>query len=618
MDIVTVDFETYYSKDYGLGKMTTEAYIRDPRFEVIGVGVKVNDQPVDTYSGSDPGKFLRSMDWSDKAVLAHNCAFDGAILSWVFGIKPKLWLDTLSMAKPFHRVDVGGSLKMLAKHYGLGRKGTEVLDAKGKRQADFTPQELQQYMNYCANDVELTYQLFKKLRPLFQTKELLVIDQTIRMYTEPSIVLDTGRLSDHLDNVRQEKQDLMDRLSKGGDADRIKKVLMSNDKFAKLLVKLGVEPPTKISPRTGKEAYAFAKTDKAMTDLLEHPDKRVSAAAAARMGVKSTLDETRTESLLGVAERGRLPIMLKYYGAHTGRFSGGDGLNLQNLPGRSSKTIRQALTAPPGYTLIACDSSQIEARMVAWLAGQNDLTDSFANGRDVYSEFISDFYGRQITKADKKERFVGKTAILSLQYGVGAEKFRNMLRLGGVIVDEKEAKDIVNLYRGKYPKIVNLWRTCDNVLPRIAAGQTGTIVNVVEYNGEGLVLPNGLPIKYLALKADQNGYSYLSDARAYSKYTSGQKVDDKNWTKLYGAKVVENISQALSSLVVKEQMAAAYKGHHVVFQVHDEIVTAAPETEADAKLDDLLAIMSKGPDWAPGLPVACEGGYANNYGDIDK
>ena len=618
MDIVTVDFETYYAKDIGFGCQTTEAYVRDPRFEVVGVGVKVNDQPVDTYSGSDPGKFLHSMDWSDKAVLAHNTAFDGAILSWIFGIKPKLWLDTLSMSLPFHRTDVGGSLKMLAQHYKLGAKGVEVENALGKRRADFTPEELEAYMGYCANDVDLTYALFKKLKPMYTTKELVVIDQTIRMFTEPAIELDSDKLNAHLTKVREDKKNLMDRLSAGSDEATLKKVLMSNNKFAKLLEKLGVEPPTKVSARTGKEAYAFAKTDRAMTDLLEHPDPRVAAAVSARLGVKSTLDETRTEALLEVAKRGPLPIMLKYCGAHTGRFSGGDGLNLQNLPGRSDKAIRQTLTAPPGHKVLACDSSQIEARMVAWLSGQNDLTEAFAQGRDVYSEFISDFYQREITKADKVERFVGKTAILSLQYGVGAEKFRNMLRLGGVVVDESEAKEIVRLYRNKYPMITKLWRNCDGALPRIMAGQHGSIANVIQYNGEGLVLPNGLPIKYLALRCDQSNYYYLKDSRSYRDFMAGKPLADNKWVSLYGAKMVENIGQGLASLVIKEQMAAAYGNHKIVFQVHDEIVTVAPDDQVQEKMEDLMRIMSVTPDWAPGLPVACEAGYADNYGDVEK
>ena len=142
MDIVTIDMETYYSRDYSLSKMTTEAYVRDPRFEVIGVGVKFNDHPTDTYSGSNVGKFLKSLDYKDKAILCHNTAFDGLILTHHFGIQPKFWLDTLSMARPKHAQTIGVSLKALASHYKLGQKGTEVVNALGKRRADFTLHEL--------------------------------------------------------------------------------------------------------------------------------------------------------------------------------------------------------------------------------------------------------------------------------------------------------------------------------------------------------------------------------------------------------------------------------------------------------------------------------------------
>ena len=410
MDIVTIDFETYYDKDYSLSKMTTEAYIRDPRFQIIGVGIKVNDHEVDTYCGSDPIKFVKSLDYSKRAILCHNTAFDGAILSWLCGVKPKLWLDTLSMARPEFRTTVGGSLKALAQHFRLGAKGTEVVNALGKRREDFTEEELAAYMAYCANDVDLTYKLFHKLKVGFPPSEIRVIDQTIRMYTEPRIVLNKDRLRQHLSSVKETKQKLIDALGKVDGVD-IKSILMSNAKFAAILNRLGVTPPTKISPRTGKETYAFAKTDKGMTDLLEHPDARVSALAAARMGVKSTIEETRTEALLAVADRGSLPILLNYYGAHTGRFSGGDGLNLQNLPARKGKAIRQALQAPDGEVILGCDLSQIEARMLAWVAGQEDLVESFAAGRDVYCEFASEVYGRQITPEDKTERFVGKTCL---------------------------------------------------------------------------------------------------------------------------------------------------------------------------------------------------------------
>jgi len=412
MDIVTIDFETYYDQKFSLSKLTTEAYIRDPQFEIIGVGIKVNDYPTDWYAGDNVGKFLKSLDYSKRAILCHNTAFDGAILAWHFGINPRLWLDTLSMARPLHNLTVGGSLAALTTHYGLGKKGDEVVQALGKHKADFTAEELAKYGQYCINDVELTHALFNKLKVGFPSSELLVIDQTLRMYTEPVIELDVPLLEKHLEEVRTRKRMLLTDLGLTGVSEEaLTKMLMSNEIFAKYLKNLGIDPPTKISARTGKQAWAFAKTDKGMTDLLEHPDERVQAVVTARLGTKSTIEETRTESLIGVAGRGRLPIMLNYYGAHTGRFSGGDKLNLQNLPSRGNTTIRRALKAPEGQLLVSCDSSQIEARTVAWVAGQVDLVQAFRDKRDVYSEFATEVYGRAITKDDKIERFVGKTCI---------------------------------------------------------------------------------------------------------------------------------------------------------------------------------------------------------------
>lgn len=622
MDLVTIDFETYYDKDFSLSKMTTEAYVRDPRFEVIGVGIKVNNYPTDWYSGDNVGKFLNSLDYRNKAILCHHTAFDGAILSWHFGIKPKLWFDTLSMARPLHQMTVGGSLKALATYYGLGQKGEEVIQALGKRRADFTPEELARYGEYCRNDVELTHALFNKLKRGFPVSELLTIDQTLRMYTEPVIELDRGVLENHLEEVKTRKRMLINDLGLTGISDEaITKTLMSNQIFAKYLVNLGVEPPTKVSARTGKEAFAFSKTDKAFTDLLEHPDERVQTAVAARLGVKSTLEETRTENLIRVSDRGRLPIMLNYYGAHTGRFSGGDKLNLQNLPRNGA--IRRALKAPEGHVIISSDSSQIEARMVAWLAEQHDLVEAFAQGRDVYSEFASEVYGRTITKADKVERFVGKTCILGLGYGMGAEKFRRTLEIGqggiSVKVTIEEAQRIVQIYRQKNHRIVALWARCNHALGGIVARQSGMIAKMVTYDEDGIKLPNGLYIRYPALRSSQNNYEYIADARTYAKAAKNRvmtgEMQDIDWTKIYGGKVTENVVQAMARIVVSEQMNKVGQKYHVAFQVHDEIIITAPENDASNAEKFIVSCMSTPPAWAPELPVACEAGTAKNYGD---
>ena len=624
MDIVTIDFETYYDKDYSLSKMTTEQYVRSNLFEVIGVGIKVNNYPTDWYSGDNVGKFLNSLDYKDKAILCHNTAFDGAILSWHYGIKPKLWLDTLSMARPLHQMTVGGSLKALATYYGLGQKGEEVLNALGKRKSAFTPDEMARYGEYCKNDVELTYNLFKKLSKDFPTSELMVIDQTLRMYTEPTIELDRELLEQHLEEVKARKRTLIADMGLTGISEEaITKTLMSNQIFAKYLANLGVEPPTKVSARTGKETFAFGKTDKAFIELLEHPNEKVQVAVSARLGVKSTLEETRTENLIGVSERGRLPILLNYYGAHTGRFSGGDKLNLQNLPARGNNTIRRALKAPNGQVLVACDSSQIEARMVAWVAEQHDLVGAFAEGRDVYSEFASEVYGRKVTKADKIERFVGKTCILGLGYGMGAEKFRRTLEIGqggiSVKIELAEAERIVRLYRQKNHKIVALWQKCGSALGGIVSRQTGTIAKMLTYDEHGIRLPNGLYIRYPALRANGTNYEYIGDARTYRKAVtdrvmSGQ-VSDISWTKIYGGKVTENIIQAMARIVVSEQMTAVGQHYHVAFQVHDEIIITAPATHASEAEQHLVTIMSTAPSWCADLPVACEAGHAENYGD---
>jgi len=624
MDIVTIDFETYYDQKFSLSKLTTEAYIRDPQFEIIGVGIKVNDYPTDWYAGDNVGKFLKSLDYSKRAILCHNTAFDGAILAWHFGINPRLWLDTLSMARPLHNLTVGGSLAALTTHYGLGKKGDEVVQALGKHKADFTAEELAKYGQYCINDVELTHALFNKLKVGFPSSELLVIDQTLRMYTEPVIELDVPLLEKHLEEVRTRKRMLLTDLGLTGVSEEaLTKMLMSNEIFAKYLKNLGIDPPTKISARTGKQAWAFAKTDKGMTDLLEHPDERVQAVVTARLGTKSTIEETRTESLIGVAGRGRLPIMLNYYGAHTGRFSGGDKLNLQNLPSRGNTTIRRALKAPEGQLLVSCDSSQIEARTVAWVAGQVDLVQAFRDKRDVYSEFATEVYGRAITKDDKIERFVGKTCILGLGYGMGAEKLRRTLEIGqggiSVAMELHEAERIVRIYRAKNFKIVQLWQKMGNMLSHMVNGLDGSICDAVSYSNQGILLPNKLLIKYPALRQNGSGFEYIGDARTYRKavrdrVTTGA-TEDITWTKIYGGKATENLVQALAAIVIREQMAKIGQHYHVAFQVHDEIIISTPDGKITQAEQQLVAVMSTPPKWAQDLPIACESGHAKNYGD---
>lgn len=619
MDIVTIDFETYYDKEYSLSKMTTESYVRDPRFEVIGVGVKVNDHPTDFYSGSNPGRFLKSLDYRDKAILCHNTAFDGFILSHHFGIRPKFWMDTMSMARPAHAMTSGVSLKALALFYSLGAKGDEVVNALGKRRADFSEQDMARYASYCVNDVDLTYQLFLRLRKGFPAIELRIIDLTLRMFTEPEIELNREVLERYLAAVITRKEELLNAVEGVDKAD-----LMSNPKMAQLLTQLNVIPPTKISARTGKETLAFGKTDRAFLDLLDHPDERVQTLVAARLGVKSTLAETRATSLIGVSERGRLPIMLNYYGAHTGRFSGGDKMNLQNLP--SGGALRESLQAPKGKMLVACDSAQIEARVVAYIADQGDLVQAFREGRDVYSEFATEVYGKPVSKADKLERFVGKTCILGLGYGMGGAKLKHTLGIGvGGIkaeVTEGEAQRIVSIYRTKNHKIATFWNRCNHALNHIYGGTEFAIVPhiaMIVTSKEAIALPNGMQIRYpILLPTPGHGYAYAGERQyrdAARRRILGEQIDTTNFTKIYGGKVTENIVQALARIVVAEQMVKIAARYKVVLQVHDEVVILCDEDDVENAKAFMLEVMSTPPSWAPDLPVSCEAHYGHNFGE---
>lgn len=604
MNILTIDFETYYSSDIGFSKQTTEEYIRDPQFEVIGVAVQENDGEPVWFSGDAAAihSFLSSYDWANSLAIAHNAAFDGAILNWIYGINPKGWIDTLSMARALHGTEVGGSLAVLASYYELGVKGTEVANAKGLKRQDFSADQLAKYGEYCANDVRLTWDLFKAMSKEFPPSELRLIDLTIRMFTDPVLRLDIDLLNRHLEATKEAKAALLGGFNRED--------LMSNPKFADLLRNQGVEPPMKKSPTTGKQTYALAKNDQGLKDLLEHSNPVVQALVAARLGTKSTIEETRTERFVGIANRGALPVPLRYYAAHTGRWGGDDKINLQNL--QRNSPLKSAIIAPNGYVMIDSDSSQIEARTLAWVAGQDDLVKAFDNGEDVYRIMASAIYGKNIEDITKDERFVGKTTILGAGYGMGAIKFKAQLKNFGVEVSDDEAQRIIQTYRLTYPKIPELWKSAGVALKAILQNQQTTLGRggLLEVRGaDGILLPNKLFIRYpnLRLHDDENGKTEM----VYDTKKGKAVIPNR----IYGGKVVENVCQALARIVIGDQMLRVAKKYRVVMTVHDAIACVVREEEAVAAKEYVEVCMRSRPTWAPELPLNCEAGCGKSYGD---
>jgi hypothetical protein len=611
MDIITIDMETYYDKkEFSLSSMQTDAYVLDHRFEVIGVGIKHNDHKSHWFTGDAVAGALAKVPWDEVAVLAQNTAFDAFILAQKYGIKPKLWLDTLSMARALYPWLPSHSLKALAQHCGVGVKGTEVDDADGKRLADFTPAELAQYGEYCKNDCDLEKAIYDIMAPHFPPLEFALVDMTIRMFTEPAFQLDAPKIVAYRDDIIASKAKLLDA---GG---VMLETIMSNNKFAAELEKRGVVPPTKISKTTGKEAYAFSKTDKGLTDLLEDEDSEVQALVAARLGNKTTIAETRAQKLIETAERGvGFPVFLNYWGAKTtGRYSGGNKVNAQNLPNRGKdRVLREAMVAPEGYCVVVGDSSNIELRVNMVLSGQDDLIEKIrtydaqgdAATSDLYCDFATELFGRTIGKGDKLERTVGKIAELSLGYQAGAVAFMNMLRVQAKInYDQERCQEIVDLYRSTHDKVTKLARHCgQQVLQNIA---NENVLNSVDVNGwflttkHGFALPGHLGVVYHDLRRNNEGEWEYQQGR--------QRV------KIYAGKVLENLCQHAARQIVMWQTARVNRKYPVKLSVHDEIVCVVPEEQGEACAAYILECLQLAPAWCRGaIPLNGEVGIGKTY-----
>jgi DNA polymerase len=598
MVIIGIDFETYYAKDYSLSKISTQAYVDHPHFEVIGVAVRVNDEPTEWFSGTmeETKVWLDKFDWANAWVYAHNAMFDATILTWRFGIKPKLWIDTLSMARAVHGTEVGGSLAKLAIHYGLGEKGTEVVSALGKRRVDFTEEDLDKYGEYCINDVDLTYGLFLNLAPHFSKTEMKLIDMTIRMHSEPQFILDIPTLEDHLYHTKKRKEEL---LSASGIA---KEDLMSNNKFADILRSYGVTPPLKISPATGKETYAFAKTDEEMKELLDFPDFDVQAIVAARLGTKSTLEESRTERFIEIANAGgAMPIPLKYYGAEvSGRWAGTDFCNMQNLPRASP--IKHAIRAPEGYVIVGADLSNIELRVNMHFSGQLDKLDVIRSGLDLYKEFATVAFGVAYEDVTKEQRYISKTAILGLGFGSSAPVLRKSIQNGsGVDIGEAEAKRIVDLYREEHSGVVQSWKNGGKVLKDIRdniASKFGSI-NLPVHGRKGVLMPSGLYLKYPDLKEfdTDKGTEW-----SYSSHRGSRR-------KIYSSKLHQNCIQSLARCIMGEAMVRITKRYKIALTIHDSCYCVVPKEEAQEAFDFIIGELCKEPTWMPGIPLGAEGAF---------
>ena len=645
--LLTLDYETRWDRtDYTLSKMTTEEYIRDPRFKAFGVCIHEygTDKKTQWYSHAELPRIFATYNWSETAVLAHNSQFDVAILEWVYGCHPCFIFDSLSMGRALRGVEVGNSLAKLAEDFGLPPKGRAVHSTDGLE--ELTPVIEQELADYCKHDVFLCEEIFKRLVVNYPAKELRLIDMTIKMYTRPMLILDPNMLSSALLDEKEKREALLARLNiEEGH-------LASNPQFAELLRSLGVSPPMKKSKTTGEQTLALAKTDALFQAMLNGENEDVALLCEARLAVKSTTERTRAQRFLDISTRGALPVPLSYYGAATGRWTAakGSAINMQNL--KRGSFLRKAIMAPEGHQIVVGDLSQIEPRVLAWLADYDELLHIFNAGGDPYATFGAQMFN--IPDLSKEThpllRQSAKSALLGAGYGLGWASFAAQLLTGflgappvrydkefakqlGVtrematkFLDWEEnvkklreiphtctmeelvihclaSKAIIDKYRKTAAPVVAFWDMCGELIERsLYKGKEYNHKGVLLFRKGEIVLPSGMSLLYPDLHPSR-------DEKDRIQWTYGA---DK--TKIYSGKITNNVTQGVARCVMTDGMLRVAKKYPVVGTVHDEQIVVVPDEDvADAKTW-VLAQMVMEPKYLPGIPLAADGGAHRRYG----
>lgn len=636
---VVGDWETYYSpkEKYSLRVMDPPSYILDPRFEEIGAAWKINGSKTFWVDGPNMAYFLkqlasRTTGLSKMCFVAHNVLFDACIASYHHGAVFGFYTDTLALSRAMlGHILPRNDLATVAKHLGLGEKGTTIHKVANMRRQDIINAGFyKEYSDYSCLDADLCWGIFKTLAPSYPTSELELNDMIHRMAIEPQLEFDTSVLHEHLQQVLIDKDEALTRagidLSTPQTRDAGIAQLMSNDKFAEVLRSMGVTPPEKISLTTGLTTYAFAKTDEGMKELQEHPDPAVQAIVAARLGIKSTLEETRTERFLNAANlyypalgrRNVCPVALKPSGAHTHRLSGDWRWNQQNLSRPSRKRpramLRESMVAPEGKVVVAADESQIELRVCAEFCGQRDLVEDLRAGADVYSKNGTKWFGYPVSKATPAPRFCAKTGTLSCQFQVGWRKYQGSVKHlsleqtgSQIILSDDEARRHVNIFRTDNYAISAMWQHLQHVvIPAMTRQNTDFMLGPVRVMFECIILPNGLSLNYRGLHRSQSG-DWL--------FWYGNRLK-----KLYGGKLLENIVQALARIItmdvalrVKSRFLQEF-GSRLALQAHDELGYVCPVEFAPSLKAILEQEMRVSPVWMPNVPLNCEAGIDRAYG----
>ncbi|MEE8208904.1 MAG: DNA polymerase, partial [Nitrosomonadaceae bacterium] len=563
------------------------------------------------------------------------------------GIYPPYTIDIEDLSR-YYDSRMSQKLKDLAKLFKLQPKG-DTMQFKGLHWEDMSSEQRRAMREYCLGDVKDEVMLLEILLPMLDNPgtELDLARHTLNLYLKPTLNLDSEQASQiavGMDGALSEDLRKVAWVLKYRTKIKpnIPKILRAKKMFPMILQdKLdAVGEGQKVPMKKGKNGMipATAKDDVAFQLLLAHKDEKVRNLCAAKAACTGwPLHQKKVQRMIADAgcSDGKLRIPLKYYGAHTGRWSGTGGWNPLNLGGKGRgnpihpliRQVRNTLVAPDGYMLVVVDSAQIEARELAWIAHQIDLIEGFANGEDIYSNFASELFQERVWKPSKKEkktvegktadirRGFGKDAILGCGYGMGTNTFFDRCRQNSTLrplfdngkYDWDFIDRLIKTYRTKYSCIPAFWREierCFRVVTKYlgqTAGYAISDVARIEFSRQGSTTKIRLPLGRIL----NYRHAVVSPKQDKIKYLHGP---------LWGGTLTENVIQAMCRCLLGGWLLECEKeGIPIVLHTYDELVGCVREEDADVALAVMTDIMCIGPVWAEGLPLDAEGFISKRY-----
>ncbi|WP_048780539.1 DNA polymerase [Actinomyces urogenitalis] len=639
MRTLSIDIETFSKAS--LPSVGVYRYAADESFKILLLAYSVDGGPVqivDLASGEQiPDKVLEALGSPEVAKSAFNAAFERVCLSAHLGrrLDPQSWhcsmvwasfagvpLDLAGVAKALRlETEKMGEGKNLIRYFSLPAKPTKANGGRERNLPEHAPDDWETFKAYCKRDVEVELAITKRLEKMPMPAE------------EWHYYWDDQRINDR--GVR-----IDDALAAGA-------VRADTEGRAETLERMreltGVDNPASVTQlltwlhAQGLQIDSLAKADVAAALEGAHGD--VAEVLALRQEMAKSSVKKYERMLACRCPDGRAHGLLQFMGAgRTGRWAG-RLVQVQNLPRQSisdleaaadlvrtghadmletlwgsapqvlSELIRAAFVAEPGSRFLVADYSAIEARTIAWLAGEQWVLDLFEAGGDIYCETGARMF-RQVVEKHSPLRQRAKVAVLACGYqgGVGALKTMGGEKLG---LSEEEMADIVAAWRAANPKIAQLWWDINAAaIAVIKDGGTRAVGRIRLAHDKGaliITLPSGRPLVYPSPRIGENRFGGESITHM------GVGVNRK-WGRIetYGGKLTENIVQATARDILAHAIARLERsGYPVVMHIHDEVVTEVPEGRGS--VEELCALMSQAPPWADGLPLAAEGFESTYY-----